>query len=170
MCSTQVTCVHIRYSFSSYYLNPILKWVSRTLNKFKWNSSQLQSCRYVKTYNFGFGHFFIRRRMKKLNFKCEKFKHNLSWIDDFKWESCHLQSCISLHDLQLNFDFGHFNVWGQLKKSNLLCCTYFSDGSRSCHLYKLIFRVGSRSSCLYKWICRGGCASNDMGICRVIWE
>jgi hypothetical protein len=39
-------------------------------------------------YDFGFGHFSIRGRLKNLNFKCEKFKRNFSWIDDLKQKGC----------------------------------------------------------------------------------
>ena len=38
----------------------------------------------IEIYNFGYDRFFIRGRLKILNFKCEKFKRNFPWLDDFK--------------------------------------------------------------------------------------
>ena len=38
----------------------------------------------VENYNLVFGSFFVRDRLKILNFKHKKFKRNFLWMDDFK--------------------------------------------------------------------------------------
>jgi len=77
-----------------------------------------------KISNFHFNHFSIRGYLKFLNFKCEKFKHIFSSIDDFKWKRCQLQSYTTFDIYNFYFDCfstrAHLKIWILTRNHNYI--------------------------------------------------
>ena len=80
----QDSCFNFEYLSALFYLHPILKWLFGILNKFKRKRCQLKVLWLFQDVQHWFWSFLDRRSFEELNFKCEKFKHNFSWINDFK--------------------------------------------------------------------------------------
>jgi hypothetical protein len=105
-------------------LSTHISWTELKMSVYDSKWIQMEKWLTTKLYNFSrsttfiFCCFSIWDCLKKLNFKCWKFRCNYPQLDDFKLKSFQLQICITFRDLQLSLfqflysrSFENFKFW-----------------------------------------------------------